>query len=447
MLAASPAALAGPAYAGGSLPEAAVTGSGYTPTVGVTLEPRAAGKLALAFDTTLRCGGAIAIVRTARVIPWDGATVSAQGVSKAPFSGRRVRYSWAVQASADGQTATGSVTISARRHGKLCRGRTPRSFIVRFGRAPEGAPSRPAAGAVYYGGGPKLFAGRRPGSTVLRVSPNGRRVAARWAVAARCSRGGNARLTNLTPPTRIGPRGGFGKRERFAVRYSDAYVRYRAMFRGRFTGATAVGTLRLRATVLTRRGGRVTARCDTRRRAWSVWAGGEPPAAPAPGTTPPPPSGGGSTPPPASPDPRFRPAPVVGSWSFDMTSDPGEYIGQGQPWHHGSAYGEQIKVGVFEAGDVIQFDIQTRDGESWSGVWSSGDKSALHVGTYATNGGSAWQGYVGHGRGCGRFTGQFTIAELAYDPNGALRTFRVSFEAYCEGLDKALRGTFAFQAA
>jgi hypothetical protein len=135
---------------------------------------------------------------------------------------------------------------------------------------------------------------------------------------------------------------------------------------------------------------------------------------------------------------------VVGSWSFDMTSDPGEYIGQGQTWHHGSAYGEPIDIDVFTAGDIIQFAIQTRDGDSWTGsYWSNG--SALHVGTYSTP--PASQGYGGHGRGCGTFTGSFTISELTYDPNGALRTFRVSAEAHCEGLDEALRTHFAFQAA
>ena len=150
-----------------------------------------------------------------------------------------------------------------------------------------------------------------------------------------------------------------------------------------------------------------------------------------------------------SPDLTFRPAPVVGSWSFDMSSDPGEYIGQGQTWHHGSAYGEPIKLDVFSAGNIIQFAIQTRDGESWTALWATGDGSPLHVGAYATTGGpgSAWQGYAGHGRGCGRFTGAFTITALTYDPNGALRTFGVTFEAHCEGLSEALRGTFAFQAA
>jgi hypothetical protein len=39
--------------------------------------------------------------------------------------------------------------------------------------------------------------------------------------------------------------------------------------------------------------------------------------------------------------------------------------------------------------------------------------------------------------------GLVTISTLAYDPNGALRSLRLGFEAHCE----ALRGDFAFQAA
>ena len=182
-------------------------------------------------------------------------------------------------------------------------------------------------------------------------------------------------MTNLTPPTRIGAAGAFDRRERYAVRYADAYVRYRVRFRGRFTGATAGGRLRLRATVRTRRGGRVIARCDTRRRAWTAWADGDPPGTPPPPATPPPP--GGTTPP---PDPTFRRPATPGPWSFDMTSDPGEYLGQGLTWHHGSAYGEPIRVDVFAAGDIIQFTIQTRDADSWSGSFATLDGTPLRVG-------------------------------------------------------------------
>ena len=440
-LTAAPDAIAAPTYAGGSLPEAAVTGRAYSPTVGVTLEPLAGGRVAFAFDTTLRCGRATTQVRVARTLRWDGAALTANGVARAPFAGRRVRFAWTAEARADGRRATGSVRIAARRNGTACRGRAPRAFIARLGAAPAGAPSRPGAGAAYYGGGPRLATGRRPGSAVLRVSPDGSRVAARWAVAARCDRGRPQRMTNLTPPTRIGAAGAFDRRERYAVRYADAYVRYRVRFRGRFTGATAGGRLRLRATVRTRRGGRVIARCDTRRRAWTAWADGDPPGTPPPPATPPPP--GGTTPP---PDPTFRRPATPGPWSFDMTSDPGEYLGQGLTWRHGSAYGEPIRVDVFAAGDIIQFTIQTRDADSWSGSFATLDGTPLRVGTYASPGQGS-QSFAGYGRGCGTFTGAFTVEALAYDPDGGLRTVRVTFEAHCEGLPEALRGTFAFQAA
>jgi hypothetical protein len=100
-------------------------------------------------------------------------------------------------------------------------------------------------------------------------------------------------------------------------------------------------------------------------------------------------------------------------------------------------------------GNIIQFAVQTRDGDSWSAVYATGDGSPLHVGTHATNGGpgSAWQGYADHGRGCAHFSGAFTITGLTYDPNGGLRAFSVNFEAHCEGLPEALRGTFSFRAA
>src|SRR4051812_48226735 len=118
LAAAAPPALAAPAYMGGSLPEAAVTGAAYTPTVGVTLEPRAGGKVRLAFDTTLRCGRSVAQIRVARVVAWDGANLAA--------SGEKRRFAWTAQAHTEGQTATGSIRISATHNGRPCRGRGPR---------------------------------------------------------------------------------------------------------------------------------------------------------------------------------------------------------------------------------------------------------------------------------------------------------------------------------
>ena len=360
-----------------------------------------------------------------------------------------MRYAWTFTAQVSGGAMTGAVQVAAQRDGRACRSPGPRTFVALPLPVAAGAAARPAAGAAFYGGGPRLVAGRRPGSTVLRVDPEGRRVSARWAVAARCGRGPAHRFSNLTPFTAIGDGGRFARAERFRVRYADGVVRYRVRFGGRFAGGAAAGTLRLRATVRNRRGALVT-RCDTRRRRWTAGAGGEPPAQPVAPVAPPP-SAGGGTPVTPSPDPQFRPDPVAGSWSLEFTSDPGEYLGQGETWQHGSAYGETVDIDVFAAGDIIQFKTRTRDGDAnWDGTWSSGDGTPLRVGTYVTpaDGSVApWQGYAGDYRGCGRFTGSFTISSLAYGANGALRTLRLSFEAHCEGLPEAIRGSFAFDAA
>ena len=73
---------------------------------------------------------------------------------------------------------------------------------------------------------------------------------------------------NFTPSMAIGAKGGFSRAERFAVRYTNALVRYRVRFAGRLSGEGATGTLRMRARVFTRSGGRLLTRCDTRTRRW-----------------------------------------------------------------------------------------------------------------------------------------------------------------------------------
>ncbi len=442
-----PGAARAAVFAGGALPADVAPDA---PSVGVTLQPRSDGRIRIGFETTLRCSGTIAPVARARTVAWDGATVSTGGEARAPFAGSRVRYAWTFTAQVRGGAMTGAVQVAARRSGRDCRSPGPRTFIALPLPVATGAAARPRG---RYGALRRRAPARRGSPARLHRAarrPDGRRVSARWAVAARCRRGAAHRFTNLTPFTAIGEDGRFARAERFRIRYADAVVRYRVRIGGRFAGSAAAGMLRLRATIRSR-GGALVTRCDTGRRRWSAGAGGEPPAQPVAPVAPPPGTGGGAPVTP-SPDPTFRPDPVVGSWSFGFTSDPGEYLGQGETWQHGSAYGETVNIDVFAAGDIIQFAAQTRDGDAnWTGTWSSGDGTPLRTGTYTTpsdgSAGAAWQGYAGDYRGCGRFTGSFSISALAYDASGALRTLRLSFEAHCEGLPEAIRGSFAFDAA
>ena len=139
---------------------------------------------------------------------------------------------------------------------------------------------------------------------LLKATSSGRRIAARWTALAACGRGPRADLVNFTPSMRIRADGSFSRAERFAVRYADAFVRYRVRFAGRVSGEGATGTLRMRARIYTRSGSRLLTRCDSRTRLERRDAAHDRPRAAA---APPP----GAGPPSPDPDAPSRPGPSL----------------------------------------------------------------------------------------------------------------------------------------
>jgi hypothetical protein len=136
-----------------------------------------------------------------------------------------------------------------------------------------------------------------------------------------------------------------------------------------------------------------------------------------------------------------------------MTSDPGDYIGQGRTWSHAPP-ADRITV----TGDrrLISFRMET-DAEFQGGWWTTdfaappGQELAAgatyEAKRYPFNDGSAGFDHSGNGRGCNMLTALFTIHELTFDPDGTLRSFRADFEQHCEGGEPALRGSWVFRAA
>jgi hypothetical protein len=436
-----------PAYGGGVLPQASPP-RGYTPTLGITLRP-SGDRLALRFDTTLRCGRSTYDVAARRTVPFDGASIAASGAGRLRLVGGRVRFAWSIAGRVDGQTATGVLridgvrTVGARR--RTCSRRAERPFEARVPVAPAGAPGLPSSRAVYLGLSAHRLRGGFAAPVIVRASRNGRKVAARWTAEARCRNGGRVRLVNFTPPTGVRTDATFRRRERFTQRFVDLVIRYRVAFAGRIAADGATGTLRLRASVYDpRRGNELITRCDTRRHAWTAVPGNPdlPPAAPTPPAAP-------SPPPPEPPGEPRRPIP--GAWSLTMTSDSGDYIGQGQSWSHGPPE----TISVTGTPELVSFRIDTADGLWWSGDFASGPGRTLVAGTtyagatrYPFNDGTPGLDISGMGRGCNELSGTFTVDEIAFDPDGTLRTFRVRFEQHCEhSAAPALRGTFAFAAA
>jgi hypothetical protein len=434
-----------PAYGGGLLPYTVVP-RGFNPSVGIALQPRG-DRVALRFDTTLLCGRRTfeAVGRT--LAAFDGSALSARGASRVP--GLRLRYAWELTGVLSGQTVTGELRIAGarRRDGRRipCTRHPTRRFQARIGARPAGAPAaaRPAAG---YLGMSEIGIGGMPGPVVLRTTRDGRKVAARWNAIARCGRGARERLVNFTPATRIGAAGGFLRKERFTVRYSDAVVRYRVRFGGRFFADGAAGRLRMRAVVMDRRR-RVLTRCDTGVRGWHALV--EETAAPGP-----PPAGsptvgpGGPGPlPPTSPDPPARVS--DGVWSLHMDSEPGDYIGQGQTYDFSSP-GDRISAGG--APDHLDFAVHASgSGSEYAAGFFAPPGQTLQAGTTYTDNADtsatpsdAGMAMSAESRGCNTGLGSFTVDEIAFAPDRTLRAAAVRWTFRCHRDAPAVRGSWSF---
>jgi hypothetical protein len=434
-----------PSYGGGLLPYTVVP-RGFNPSVGIALQPRG-DRVALRFDTTLLCGGRTFEAVGRKLAAFDGSAIGARGASR--VRGLGLRYAWTLSGVLSGRTVSGELRIAGtqRRDGRRfrCTRHPSRRFQARIGSPPAGAPA-PARHAAVYDGMSELSIGGLPGPVVLRTSRDGRKVAARWNAIARCGRGPRERLVNFTPLTRIGAAGGFLRKERFKVRYTDAVVTYRVRFGGRFTTDGAGGRLRMRATVRDRHR-RLVTRCDTGTRAWHALA--EEPAAPAPRSGGPPAAGPGSPvpSPPASPDPPPRVS--GGTWSLHMESEPGDYIGQGRTYDFSSP-GDRISAGG--SPDHLDFAVYASgSGSEYSAGFFAPQGQTLRAGvTYTDNAeysatpSDAGMAMGAESRGCNTGIGSFTVEEIAFAADRTLQAAVVSWTFRCNTGAAAIRGSWSF---
>ena len=185
-------------------------------------------------------------------------------------------------------------------------------------------PPQPRSRGLYLGTSSYEVVDRLQAPVVMRASKDARKVAARWTIAAKCRRGPRELFVNLTPPTRVARRRRVRAQRalrrplRGRARPLPHALRRPLRGRGRERHAAparprlqpqrqaAAHALRLRHAHVERRlrRHRHAPRHPARRPA-AAHATGEPRQ------------------------------PVVGAWSLRMTSDAGDYIGQGQSWTHG----------------------------------------------------------------------------------------------------------------
>jgi hypothetical protein len=271
---------------------------------------------------------------------------------------------------------------------------------------------------------------------MLRVNGDGKRIGARWSASAACGDGKPLRFVNYTPPAAIGADGSFSRPERYTVRFADARLRYRIGFSGRISGESATGTLRARVRVFSRDGRRLLTRCDTGARSWSAAmlrpiAPAAPALTPVPTTGPGPGQGAATTEPP--------------TWSLKMTSDPGDFIGQGQSW----SFGPPDDFSVTADRTAVTFKIGRVEGNWSGGFWAREPMRATTYSASSSEGAStpAQMSISGNGHACNYSHSTFTVEDIRFDARDVLQRFRVTFEYHCDHHEPALRGTLDFGAA
>jgi hypothetical protein len=260
-------------FGGGTLSRATKP-RGFQPIVAIGLQQRG-DRMAFRFETTLKCGDIVQAEIGRREVPLTGGRFRAKrsSIHRLNSDGGRVLYSWRLRGRSDGTFVTGRVRITGVMYldGRRmpCTRKPVRRFRARVtAPTPPGAP-RPAGGAAFGGTSDFVTTGLR-GPVMLRVSGDGKRVGAIWAMRTRCAKGAGEGFVNISPAARIKADGSFSRPERFWQYFRDARIRYTVAFSGRFSGDGAAGSFHVTARWYDRKGKHLKTTCDSGLHAWSA---------------------------------------------------------------------------------------------------------------------------------------------------------------------------------
>jgi hypothetical protein len=134
-----------------------------------------------------------------------------------------------------------------------------------------------------------------------------------------------------------------------------------------------------------------------------------------------------------------------------MTSDAGDYIGQGGEYSYATPANVFFGTARSWAGENNLVSVTMRTDAASTDYWilefAAAPGQTLTPGTYsdAARVGSQAAGQPGldvsgMGRGCNTLTGNFTVSDAVYGPYGYVQSFHATFEQHCEGGATALHG-------
>ncbi len=201
-----------------------------------------------------------------------------------------------------------------------------------------------------------------------------------------------------------------GSDQSFA-RFEAAITGRRHVKRGRPGGEQWTGTFALTLTLY--RDDEVEGRCRTRTQRWRAWREGY----------------------------------GVGTWR--MTSEPGDYIGDGASY----AY-DRRNATISAIGDRrhVTARVQARDGAYWDAEFAAPKGQRLRRGArftatrrYPFNDDAPGLDVTGQHRGCNTSSGEFTVTRATFDRRGRMRSFAATFVQHCESGAPALRGSISYR--
>jgi hypothetical protein len=142
---------------------------------------------------------------------------------------------------------------------------------------------------------------------------------------------------------------------------------------------------------------------------------------------------------------------VPGVTDWQMTSDPGDYIGGGQTYLYTSAVDT---IGYSGAAQYVSGGVDAANGDWWGASFVPAQGDVLVEGAtypdahrYPFNGSGPGMDVSGNGRGCNTLVGTFTVNQIGFSSaNGALDRLDLNFEQHCEGATPALRGRLRYRA-
>lgn len=133
--------------------------------------------------------------------------------------------------------------------------------------------------------------------------------------------------------------------------------------------------------------------------------------------------------------------------SFGFSGDEGDWISGGQSYAYSTASQDRMNISADTANNSVRLSLDGANGDWWSLDLAAPSGKPLAPGTYTgatrhpfNEPNEPGLDLSGNGRGCNTLTGEFTISDVEFGPQGYVKKLDATFEQHCEGGTTAARG-------